>query len=617
MKHLLLGATAAISVLASLSAIAAESDTNTNQSQKPIPEIVVTANRVAAPVINSAQIEVLNRADIERSAAGNLAELLSTKAGFEFSQNGGSVSLSNLRIRGLNSKQILFLVNGQRFDDPTSGIAQYQLIPLAQIERIEIIKGSRSAIYGADAQGGVINIITRKDASGSSISATLGSNQTRQISVGSQVQQDNVTAYAGAVHESSAGYDFENDSSNDADGYERNGLNAGVSLALTDAQAINFDLQMSKGYYQYDSDFYYDQADYDSRSYTLGYVINTDIFNLKAQAGRNYDRRWSYGNIATRSNGEALTGSRIDSAEVTAIVNLSDHHSIISGTDLRTTNLTTRPIEYDEEFEQNKGALLAYRFDNDTIALEAGTRYDDNSNYGEFWSFNTNAQITFDNGDSLAFGQATAFRAPTFDDLYYPGFSNPELEVERSRTWTVDYHIPVILADQNGSITVSGQRAVFSNQIVYNNATFQSENIGHSYVNFASVEWQQDWSNQWRSELSQEWTEAVNTDTNEAILRIPVRATKANILWNINRFETHIAGIYRDQAKDVGFDSSFNSFTTDLPAYFLLNAGVNYQASDAFNVGVKVDNLTNKDYETAFGYPARGRYAEITGRYDF
>ena len=215
MKKLILASTTLLACTASLA--------------QDLSTVVTIANKVDAPAINDNQIVVIERSDIENSGAASLKDLLVSKADFQFSQNGGVANSTNLYIRGLDSKKILFLINGQRVGSATSGTTDFQLIPVEQIERVEIIKGSRSAIYGADAQAGVINIITRQKQQGTSISATIGTNQTRQIGVRSQIQQGNAGGYISVLHNASDGYDLDIDSKNDTDGYERNAVNTGIN----------------------------------------------------------------------------------------------------------------------------------------------------------------------------------------------------------------------------------------------------------------------------------------------------------------------------------------------------------------------------------------------------
>lgn len=600
MKKLILASTTLLACTASLA--------------QDLSTVVTIANKVDAPAINDKQIVVIERSDIENSGAASLKDLLVSKADFQFSQNGGVANSTNLYIRGLDSKKILFLINGQRVGSATSGTTDFQLIPVEQIERVEIIKGSRSAIYGADAQAGVINIITRQKQQGTSVSATIGTNQTRQIGVRSQIQQGNIGGYVSVLHNASDGYDLDIDSKNDTDGYERNAVNTGINYAINEDQSINLDLQLNKGSYDYDNLYMgTDEADFDNRAYSANYTLSKESISLKAQVGRSYDRSWNYGNGSTRSNGADLFGTRRDSGEITAVIAITEGHSLITGIDSTNTELSTQPTVYDKDSAKNSGALLAYRFEHEDIAFETGARYDDNSAYGDFWSYNTAVELTFDNGDSLALGQSTAFRAPTFNDLYYPAslfgdYSNENLEVETSRVWTLDYFIPLSIMGKSGSFLLSGQRAVFNNQISYDEV-YYPYNIGSSYVNYASASWDQDWSSSLRTELIQEWTEAMNLDTGEMLARRPVRATKLNVNWVQNSITARLESMYRDQSATVSGETN--------ASYFIYNLGINYDVNKALTVSARIENLTNRSYETASGYLAQGRYAQITGRYNF
>lgn len=371
MKKLILASTTLLACTASLA--------------QDLSTVVTIANKVDAPAINDNQIVVIERSDIENSGAASLKDLLVSKADFQFSQNGGVANSTNLYIRGLDSKKILFLINGQRVGSATSGTTDFQLIPVEQIERVEIIKGSRSAIYGADAQAGVINIITRQKQQGTSVSATIGTNQTRQIGVRSQIQQGNAGGYISVLHNASDGYDLDIDSKNDTDGYERNAVNTGINYAINEDQSINLDLQLNKGSYDYDNLYMgTDEADFDNRAYSANYTLSKESISLKAQVGRSYDRSWNYGNGATRSNGADLFGTRRDSGEITAVIAMAEGHSLITGIDSTNTELSTQPTVYDKDSANNNGALLAYRFEHEDIAIETGARYDDNSAYGDF-----------------------------------------------------------------------------------------------------------------------------------------------------------------------------------------------------------------------------------------
>lgn len=587
-------------------------------AENTLDDMVTIANRIAAPSINSSQIVVIDRADIELSGTNNLYSLLASKAGFQFAKNGGVPHTSNLSINGLDAKQVLFLVNGQRVGSATSGTTDIQLIALEQIERVEIIKGSRSAIYGADAQAGVVNIITRLDTTLNEVAATVGTDQTRALSLRTRQQTGDIATYLSLSHDRSAGYDINADSSNDRDGYERNGLNAGLGYVISEEQSLNADIQINRGSYDYDNSFGDDEADYDDRALNFGYTLNTDVLQLNARAGRGYARTWNYGKTNSRSNGASLFGSRKDTAEVTALVDLTNQVSLLAAADTRTTKLLTRPTEYDKDTERNQGGLLGLRYSSDVLDAEAGARIDQNSNYGRFRSFNTSVALNLTDNQELAFGQATAFRAPTFNDLYFPAsqfgdFSNEDLEPETSRIWSIDYSAEFNNVAAGGSVSVSGQRSLFNNQIVPDSNFFPT-NAGKSYVNFASVTWNQNWDASWNTELIQEWTEARNLDTDELLIRRPVRATKFNVRWTSNKVSTAVESQYRSQAPASGGET--------LSAYALINLSTTWKVSQDFNLTARVENLTDREYATAktfsgSDYASMGRYAQITGRYSF
>ena len=580
------------------------------ESVQELDSVVVTANRIAAPVMNDAQVLVFDRAAIEQSGVASLADLLVTQAGFEYSRSGGPAHTTNLYIRGLESKQLVFLVNGQRIGSATLGTSEFQLIPVEQIERVEVFKGTRSAIYGADAQGGVVNIITRKNTSGTTALLSTGSDKTTSAALRSQTQIDALGAYLNLSSERSDGYDLEGDTSDDDDGYRRNSLNTGMSYALTDTQSVNLDLQINRGLTEFDNAWSTsDTTDYDNRVYTLGYDYRARDLTIHAQAGRSEDRNWTYDGDASRAAGSDYYGTRKDNAEVTASYWLADQHNLILAIDTQNTELSSRPTTYDKTSASNTGAVAAYRFVTEVFSAEAGTRYDDNSSYGEFWSFNTAATVEFGRFGSLSGGQATGFRAPTFNDLYYPGFSNPDLEPEISRIWSLDYVVEV--ADSR--ITVSGQRALFNNQILYNSATFLSENIGRSVINAASIDWTQQWTDTLSTQLIQEWTEATNLTNDQTLPRRPVRATKLNTAKQWNKVTATASVLYRDEAVEYDFLGQANT----IAAYTLINLGADYQLSSDLTLAAHVRNLTDRDYESVVGYPAQGRYVEVSGRYSF
>jgi vitamin B12 transporter len=561
------------------------------------------ASRVAENAINPAQVVLFDRADIEASNAQTLTDLLATQAGFQFSKTGGVAQASNLYINGLDSKQIVFLINGQRIGSATAGTTEFQLIPLEQIERVEIIKGSRASIYGADAQGGVINLITRQDVPSTTINTAIGTDETRQIGVRSAAKLGDTSVYISALHNAARGYDIKENSDTDADGYERNGVTAGVSYQFTDAQSAGLDLQANKGNYQYDSSFGGDEADFDNRVISAFYQLQTTRADVRLQAGRSSDKSWNFGQGISRSSAD-LFSTEQDSLDLTGLIRINPKHAVLIGADYRKSDVSASDTAYDETSISTQGGYLGYRFHGENIVLETGSRYDDDEQYGDFWSFNTNAVLNFSNGDSLALGQATAFRAPTFNELYYPSYGNPDLSVERSRIWNIDYTLPLV----DGSLLISGQRALFTDQI-----DSTPKNIGHSEINSLTITWEQHWSRAFSSRLIQEWLDAQDLDNDRRLARRAPRVSKAIVSYQASRWDANIEGSYHQRSVEY----TWMGDSIPLASYSVFNVNTNYQVNSQLSLGLRIENLLNHDYSTANGYIAEGRYAQLSGRFQF
>jgi vitamin B12 transporter len=130
---------------------------------EPLPDVVVTATRTAQSAdATLASVTVITREDIERRQAQSLADVLRGTAGLTFSNSGGAGKATAVYLRGSNADHVLVLVDGIKVGSATTGTASFQDIPVAQIERIEIVRGPRASLYGSEAIGGVIQIFTRR-----------------------------------------------------------------------------------------------------------------------------------------------------------------------------------------------------------------------------------------------------------------------------------------------------------------------------------------------------------------------------------------------------------------------------------------------------------------------
>lgn len=575
------------------------------QANTQLETQTVTATRLPENIINDAQFIVIDRAKIELSNAQSLPELLNLEAGFQVNRNGGRLSATTTYINGLDNKRTLVLINGERIGSATLGSTSIQLISPQQIERIEIIRGPRGALYGGDAQAGVINIITRKQSAGSQIAAAYGSDKTRELTFRTAHTFGKTNLYFNAQHDATDGYDVLADEESDDDGHERYSIATGVALRFSEQQNLSLDYQRNKGNLEYDgNNSGSNNTDFDNQALSANYQLTLKQLTLSAAAGRSESNSWSYKDSELRTPDDLIATTK-NTASVIGRYQLNESHAIILGSDYLSANVAESSVEYDETDDRTTGIITGYRYSNDFVSLELGARHDNNNRFGKFRSFNTTAVLSADNGDVITISQATAYRTPTFNELYWPGYGNPDLETERSRIYSLNYSLPY----DNGSLLFNGQRAVFNNQIS------GGDNVGKSSVDAVSVVWKQDWNQTVSSQLSQEWVDAKNDESQKRLRRISPRASKAIVTYQSGKISTQIEGLYTEGApiSDGG---------ERLASYSVFNTSINYNASDDLTLSLRVDNIADREYHNIINwrnepYHAPSRTWLLKSRYNF
>jgi vitamin B12 transporter len=221
-------------------------------------------------------VSVISRADIDKSQATNLADLLQGEAGLEFGRNGGPGSITSFFLRGQDSKNVVVIVDGVRLKDEVTGTSQVENISLSQIERIELLRGNASALYGQGAVGGVIQIFTKagKGSPKAYSSISYGSRNTSDITVGYGGQVDDYKFNFGVSRQETSGYSAINSSqyrnaNSDKDGYLNNSMSGSLSKGLGGGNEIGVRVNAT-----------YAKLDYDD-----AYGVRTD---LHTQTSANY-----------------------------------------------------------------------------------------------------------------------------------------------------------------------------------------------------------------------------------------------------------------------------------------------------------------------------------------
>ena len=220
--------------------------------------VVVTASRIPEARTNViGDFSVISRQDIERAGQSTLAELLQTQPGVEIESNGGMGSLSNIRLRGTNIQSVVVLIDGMRVSSAANGLTNFSQVVLDQIDRIEILRGAASSLYGSDAIGGVIQIFTKQGAQGNRVSATAGygSNDTKQASANLSGAVNDTRYSLGVASVESNGISalkVRTGLDSDRDSFRNMSFNGSITQKIADGHEVGLQLLTNEGHINLD-----------------------------------------------------------------------------------------------------------------------------------------------------------------------------------------------------------------------------------------------------------------------------------------------------------------------------------------------------------------------------
>ncbi len=410
-----------------------------------LDQIVVTATRTAQTEdATLAPVTVITRADIERLQPASLQDLLGDTPGMAISNQGGPGKVSAMFLRGTNANQVLVLVDGIRVGSATAGTTPIQQIPVDQIERIEIVRGPFSSLYGADAIGGVIQIFLRH-APGTftpNASAGIGSYDHWKASAGFSAAGQRGWLSLQAAHEQTKGINACRSGAAelfvacfadqpDRDGFHNRSLTLNGAYTFSDRWSADGMALRTQGLNKYDgsfsdSDRYSTQVLGGQLHYQPGEAVR---LSLRAGTSTDFDAD-DLGSVnVDHFNTRHTLGSF--QADIAAAGGL-----LTAGLDWQRDHVAS-DTPFAVNTRTDRGLFAQYQHSFGAQSLQANVRRDDNSQFGGKttgsvlwgWDFARDLRVTASWG--------TAFHAPTFNDLYYPGFSNPDLRPESSRNFDV------------------------------------------------------------------------------------------------------------------------------------------------------------------------------------
>jgi vitamin B12 transporter len=595
-------------------------DTFERDEALKLPDVLISANRqVEARNDSSAANTVFTREDIERLQARSVTDLLQRVPGVQVAQTGGRGSLPGIYIRGTQSAQSLVLVDGQRIGNSTSGDSNLQHLDIEQIERVEVLRGSRSVIYGSDAIGGVIQIFTRRGTEQGlqpRLHVGFGSNQTWERSLGLSGGDEQTRFNLGASLDETAGIDRSHTSypsDSDHDAYRNQSISLSLSHALSDDIEVGANLLDNRGKSEFDNPFgRFDMSTFESveqqphsdfdvsgvSSY-LDARVN-DSWKTRVELGHSENREKTFDKLSAE---RTLFNTYRDSLTWQNDLTLDARNSLMLGGDAYQDRINSSTA-FDEDSRWNRAAFIQHRFQGDSFSTELGLRHDDNQQFGSqnTWSGTLTVPLNPDNDVLLSYSEG--FRAPTFNDLYYPDFSNPDLKPETSKSYELQWRSQL---SDSARLETSLYRTDLQDAIIFGSNS-RPQNVASARINGFETALKQELFG-WQSNLGVAIIDPRDRDSGHTL----ARRARRTLSWDLDRQFEQIGVGASWQAVSSSYDDLKNE--NPLGGYALFGLRSSWALNREIKLDLKVDNIFDKGYSRAnyshddsqYGYREEGR----------
>ena len=567
------------------------------QAALQLKETVVTATRSAQPLSDVvADVTIIDREHIERSGAAGLADVLKRVPGIEISRNGGPATTTSVFLRGAESRFTAVYIDGVRIDSQATGGAAWESIPLALIDRIEVLRGPAGAVYGSDALGGVIQIFTKRGEAGFAPFAGVGfgTYNTRKLDAGFSGASGGFDYSLGLAHEESDGFNARTVATQnpDLDGYRSSSANMRLGFQVNKAQRLEATYLTSHSNSGYDNGLGKDDRGL-HELHTLGLNWQaqwTDVWSTRlslSDSSDRYETKPSPYLTITKLRGYTLQNEfRLGEHLLTAALERKEDH------------LENAPIN---RGRSQDAVALGYGFTNNRHTVQLNMRHDNDSEFGGKTTGSAAYAYAFTPAWRASASAGTAFRAPTL----YQRFSEygvPTLVPESSRNvelglrWSQGASSLGLVAYRNklenlitfaGAGTCASPFGCYSNtaRAEYSGATLTASHAMGGVNLSASLDLQN----------------PRDLDTGKQLAR---RAKQHGML----AADTHVGSwLLGAEAQFSGrrFDDAGN--TRVLSGYSLLNLSASTPLAKEWTLLARVDNLADKQYELARTYATAGR----------
>lgn len=561
--------------------------------------IIVTATRTARTADETlAAVSVITREDIERSQVKSVAELLVGEAGIDIAVNGGYGKSTSVFLRGTNSDHVLMLIDGVKVGSATLGSPSWQYLPLDQIERIEIVRGPRSSLYGADAIGGVVQIFTRSPAERFRAGAGAGYG-----TYGTSRTTADVAGTGGGTRFSLSGAHFNTDgidartasagNEGDRDGYRNTSFNARLGHRFANGADVELHTMQAWGHVEYDGNPNQTAFDIGAAGVRLNFAP-TAVWNVKLQTGLSRDYTDNFKNGGFVSTFNTLRHSASWQNDAT----LGKDQLLTLGLDYRDDRIGST-TGYTEKERANRGVFVQHqgRFGNHDLL--ASWRQDDNEQFGANDTGNLAWGYVLTPTLRARASYGTAFKAPTFNQLYFPGFGDPNLKPEESES----YEAGLRGKTAGGYWDIRAFQTNVDNLIAtvdIGGGTFRAQNVDKARIKGLETEVGARLAG-WETRTAFTLLDPRDTGRDKILNRRAKRSLKLDADRAFGAWRVGATWLVQGHRYD-----DVNN-TVRLGGYGLLNLRAQYDLSKRWVLRANLDNAFDKAYQTVNTYNSPGR----------
>lgn len=620
----------------SLVSVALISSLHAEEVIKLEPIIVTSATKSSQLLENvTSNINVITSQEIEQMHYTSVTEALNSVAGINYTSNGGLGSTTSILLRGAGNNRTLVLVDGIRYQDPssTSG-ANIQHLMIHDVERIEIIKGAQSGIWGADASAGVINIITKEAAQGTSTSVNLeyGSFNTKKIGAVVSHKNSDFDVKLSANRVTSDGFTVQAPRDEDIqkyedDAYTNTTLNLKANYNITDNAKVSLNITDLAALKEYDSYANPDDAtmksDVSDRLYNLSYLQTYNNHNFTIKAEKSEFSRDEIGTVAQwgteyvkKFNGEHTNIEFIDNVNY----NENDFVTFGFGSNSDDVNYIKTDDSKTQKANKDNYAYLANSNIMDKLVLTESIRYDDYNNFDSRATGKLGLKYNISQEIYISSNAGLAYNVPNIVQELNPwGGVNSDLNPENTKSSDISigydnfkatyfYNVVTDLIewyDPDGYIADENFNDI-SNPAIYKNLD------GESIIKGFEVEYSTEIYDVVAFNANYTRVDAKDKDGKDLARRAKDTLKLSVDYYATNDLHLGINGEYIGERFDKADKQGQQT-----GKYTLVNFVANYEVSKNLQTYVKVDNLTDKYYQVADGYASapRSAYAGIKAKF--